>query len=83
MHRPEPNFNLAAQVLKQAEQRPNSPAIIFEGSETSYGEFAARVRKQAGLLRDSGVCVGDRVGFLGFNQPSFIETLFATISLGA
>jgi len=83
MHRPEPNFNLAAQVLKQAEQRPENPAIIFEGQETSYGEFAARVRRQAGLLRDSGVCVGDRVGFLGFNQPSFIETLFATIALGA
>ncbi len=83
MHRPEPNFNLAAQVLKQAEQRPENPAIIFEGDETSYGEFAARVRRQAGLLKDSGVCVGDRVGFLGFNQPSFIETLFATVALGA
>ena len=83
MHRPEPNFNLAAQVLKQAEQRPENPAIIFEGDETSYGEFASRVRRQAGLLKDSGVCVGDRVGFLGFNQPSFIETLFATVALGA
>jgi fatty-acyl-CoA synthase len=83
MHRPEPNFNLAAQVLKQAEQRPSNIAIVFEGGETTYGEFAERVRRQAGLLRDSGVCVGDRVGFLGFNQPTFIETLFATISLGA
>ena len=83
MHRPEPNFNLAAQVLKQAEQHPSNIAIIYEGSETTYGDFAERVRRQAGLLRDSGVCVGDRVGFLGFNQPTFIETLFATISLGA
>ena len=72
MHRPEPNFNLAAQVLKQAEQRQSNIAIVYEGLETTYGEFAARVRRQAGLLRDSGVCVGDRVGFLGFNQPTFI-----------
>ena len=83
MHRPEPNFNVAAQVIKQAEQNPGNTAIIFEGKTTSYGEFATRVRKQAGLLRSRGVCVGDRVGFLGFNQPGFIETMFATISLGA
>ena len=83
MHRPEPNFNVAAQVIKQAEQNPSNTAIIFEGKTTTYGEFATRVRKQAGLLWSRGVCVGDRVGFLGFNQPGFIETMFATISLGA
>ena len=83
MHRPEPNFNVAAQVIKQAEQNPSNTAIIFEGKTTTYGEFASRVRKQAGVLRSRGVCVGDRVGFLGFNQPGFIETMFATISLGA
>ena len=56
MHRPEPNFNVAAQVIKQAEQNPGNTAIIFEGKTTSYGEFATRVRKQAGLLRSRGVC---------------------------
>ena len=47
MHRPEPNFNVAAQVIKQAEQNPGNTAIIFEGKTTTYGEFATRVRKQA------------------------------------
>ena len=51
MHRPEPNFNVAAQVIKQAEQNPSNTAIIFEGKTTTFGEFATRVRKQAGLLR--------------------------------
>ena len=83
MHRPEPNFNVAAQVIKQAELNPSDTAIIFEGAKRTYGEFAQRVRSLAGLLRGAGVCVGDRVGFLGFNQPSFIETMFATVSLGA
>ena len=83
MHRPEPNFSVAAQVIKQAEQNPDNDAIIFEGATRSYGEFASRVRKQARVLKASGVCVGDRVGFLGFNQPGFIETMFAAISLGA
>ena len=68
MHRPEPNFNVAAQVIKQAELNPSDTAIIFEGTRRTYGEFAQRVRSLAGLLRGAGVCVGDRVGFLGFNQ---------------
>jgi fatty-acyl-CoA synthase len=37
----------------------------------------------ADALRAHGVCHGDRVGFLGFNQPSFLETLFAAARLGA
>ena len=51
MHRPEPNFNVAAQVIKQAEQNPSNTATIFEGKTTTYGEFASRVRAQARLLR--------------------------------
>lgn len=51
MHRPEPNFNVAAQVIKQAEQNPSNTATIFEGKTTTYGKFASRVRAQARLLR--------------------------------
>ena len=51
MHRPEPNFNVAAQVIKQAEQNPSNTATIFKGKTTTYGEFASRVRAQARLLR--------------------------------
>jgi fatty-acyl-CoA synthase len=83
MHRPEPNFNLAAQVLRQADLSADRTAIIFEGKEITYGDFANRVRTMAGLLRERGVCLGDRVGFLGFNQPAFLETLFAATALGA
>ena len=34
MHRPEPNFNVEAQIIKQAEQNPGNTAIIFEGNTT-------------------------------------------------
>ena len=51
MHRPEPNFNVAAQVIKQAEQNPSNTATILEGKTTTYGKFASRVRAQARLLR--------------------------------
>ena len=83
MHRPEVNFNLAGQILKQADLSHARTALIFEGNSCSYGEFAARIRKQATMLREHGVCLGDRVGFLGFNQPAFLETMIAATGLGA
>jgi fatty-acyl-CoA synthase len=83
MHRPEPDFNLAKQILRQADLAPERTALIFEGHKSTYGEFAHKIRRLARLLKQSGVCIGDRVAFLGFNQPAFLETMLATISLGA
>jgi fatty-acyl-CoA synthase len=34
-------------------------------------------------LQEGGVCHGDRVAFLGLNQPSYFLSLFATARLGA
>lgn len=83
MNRPgiEPNF--AATMLRRAALNPERTALIFEGEETLYSEFADRVRRQASLLRECGVCVGDRVAYLGFNHPALLETLFAAQALGA
>ncbi len=83
MHTPEPQTNLANTVLKRAKLSPERTALVFEGESQTYGEFAKRIRQQACLLRDNGVSVGDRVGFLGFNQPAFLETLFAANAIGA
>lgn len=83
MHRPSVDYNLAGSMLRRANMNPERTAVIFEGKEQCYGEFADRVRRQATLLRDGGVCVGDRVGYLGFNHPALLETLFAAQALGA
>lgn len=83
MHSTSLRVNLADTVLRRAQRNPERTALIFEGSQQTYGEFASLVRKQATLLRESGVCCGDRVGFLGFNQPAFLETLFAANAIGA
>ncbi len=83
MHRPDVNYNLAAQVLRQCQLSAERTAIIFEGVETTYAEFGERVRKMAGMLKARGVCMGDRVGFLGFNQPALLEVMFAANTLGA
>ncbi len=83
MHTPNANLNLAQTLLKRAQLNPERRALIFEGQEFSYADMGSKVRKQAQVLKDSGVCFGDRVGFLGFNQPSFLETLFAATAIGA
>ncbi|AQA18684.1 acyl-CoA synthetase [Halioglobus japonicus] len=83
MNRPEIDYNFAAAALRRADLNPDRIAVVFEEQEITYAEFADRVRRQAQLLRDAGVCVGDRVGYLGFNHPALLETLFATQALGA
>ena len=75
--------NLAATTLRRADLNPERTALVFEEEEILYGEFGDRVRRQASLLSAGGVCVGDRVGYLGFNHPVLLETLFAAQALGA
>jgi fatty-acyl-CoA synthase len=83
MHRPGLEPNLAATMLRRAELNPERTALIFEEHTLSFGEFADGVRRQAALLRQRGVCVGDRVAYLGFNHPALLQTLFAAQALGA
>lgn len=64
-------------------QTPDRPALTFEGVTWSFAEMQGRIDRLAAALRGAGVCRGDRVGFLGFNQPAYFELLFAAARLGA
>ncbi len=79
----QPEYNLAHTLLRRAELNPEREALEFEGRIFTYKEFDQRVRKAASVLKKKGVCRGDRVGFLGLNQPSFLETIFAANMIGA
>jgi len=83
MHKPKIEPNIAIGMLHRAQLNPERPALVFEDKTFTYGEFAQTVMRQASLLQNSGVCMGDRVAFVGFNQPAFLETLFAANALGA
>lgn len=83
MNRPGMEPNLAATMLRRVDLNPTRIALIFEEQETSYQEFGERVRRLSSLLRSGGVCVGDRVGYLGLNHPVLLETMFAAQALGA
>jgi fatty-acyl-CoA synthase len=83
VNRPGIEPNLAAALLRRAELNPARIALIFEEQEICYDEFSERVRRLSSLLRAGGVCIGDRVGYLGLNHPALLETMFAAQALGA
>ena len=52
MHRPEPNFNVAAQVIKQAAQKPDNTAIIFVGTRLARYKLPLRLNLVEALPRN-------------------------------
>jgi len=79
----EPDLGLAAWLTRRTRCTPHRRALTFEGVTWTYQELLDRVDRLAAALRAGGVANGDRVGFLGMNQPAFLETMFAAARLGA
>src|SRR5258708_4568270 len=78
-----PDIGLGNWLYQRALRTPRRAALTFEGTTWTYAELQQRIDRLASALRANGVCHGDRVGFLGLNQPSFLESLFAAARLGA
>jgi fatty-acyl-CoA synthase len=77
------DISLGRWFSDRARRTPHRRALTFEGTTWTYAEMQDRIDRLAGALRGHGVCHGDRVGFLGLNQPAFLVTLFASARLGA
>ena len=80
---PAPDVSLGNWLAQRARRSPHRRALTFEGTTWTYAEMQDRIDRLAGGLRAHGVNHGDRVAFLGFNQPAFFETMFAAARLGA
>src|SRR5262245_35194581 len=78
-----PDIGLANWFLQRALRTPERPALAFENRILSYAEMQQRIEQLAGRLDRLGVRQGDRVAYLGINQPTFLFALFATVRLGA
>lgn len=78
-----PDIGLGNWLYQRALRTPHRAALTFEGTTWTYAELQRRIDRLASALRANGVCHGDRIGFLGLNQPAFIEGLFAAARLGA
>ena len=57
--------------------------VADDGTEYTYAEFGERVDRLSNALADRGVEKGDRVALLSPNSHYFVETLYATMQLGA
>src|SRR3954454_18475375 len=77
------NAGLGSWPERRLRISPQRPAIWFEGTTTTHGEFAHRVRRAAAALEGLGVLRGDRVAWFGANHPTALELLYACGQLGA
>jgi fatty-acyl-CoA synthase len=57
--------------------------IAEDGTEYTYAELGERINRLSNALREWGVEKGDRVALLSPNSHFFIETLYASMQLGA
>ena len=55
MNRPGTEYNIASVMLRRAQLSPERRALVFEDRESSYAEFADRVRRNPG--HGVGVCL--------------------------
>lgn len=78
-----PDITLGGWFSGRATRSPNRPALTFEGTTRTFGDLLERVERLATALRAGGVKHGDRVSFIGFNQPACLETWIACSLLGA
>lgn len=62
---------------------PDATALRQGDRELTYAQLAQRSSRLAAGLAELGVNAGDRVAYLGINDISTFETLFATGLLGA
>lgn len=83
------NNNLSRELLvydmlhRSAKRFPNKEIIVFEDKRVTYKEMVSNVNKLAHWLQQQGIKKGDKVAGLLFNGVEFIESLFATVKIGA
>ncbi len=77
--------NIARWLARHAAFQPDAPAIVYEdAAPISYGELHRRAGAMAAHLADAHtIRPGDRIAWLGFNDPAMLVLLFACARLGA
>ena len=78
-----PDVGLANWFLQRSLRTPERAALLFDGRRWSYEQMQQQIEQLAARLHGLGVRRGDRVAFLGLNQPMSLFALFASGRLGA
>ncbi|MBI9075427.1 MAG: long-chain-fatty-acid--CoA ligase [Desulfatibacillum sp.] len=76
-------INIGSFLSKRANHSPNLEALVIGDLRLNYKELNERANQLAHALKGQGVKRGDRVAYLGLNEPEFIEMYFGMAKLGA
>lgn len=77
------DISIARFIWDRAKVLPQRPALTVKGHTQSYADLCSRVKSLGQSLLDGGVKAGARVAYAGKNSAAFLETYFATSSIGA
>lgn len=77
-----PATTLHELIERQAVDRAEQQAVIFEGSTLSYGELNRRANRLAHLLLEKNVCAEDRVGVFLERSQDMIVAILAVLKAG-
>jgi acyl-CoA synthetase (AMP-forming)/AMP-acid ligase II len=78
-----PLVRISDSVAREAQRRPDAPALALGSRRYTYGELALAVDGLAASLLAAGIRKGDRIAVLATPHPDFVVTLLAAASIGA
>ena len=77
------NRGIGSWLTTRAATSADVVAIVSgDGEQLTYRELADRAARWAAVFTARGIGRGDRVAFLGENQPAFVEVLFGAARVG-
>jgi amino acid adenylation domain-containing protein len=76
-------YHLAQLLRRSAERRPEATAVWARDRALTYRELEERSNQLAYLLRDRGVCKGDRVGLYFPKSVESLIAMFGVVKAGA
>ena len=77
------DIGIGSWIHRRRRKSAGRVALVSNNTAVHYEELAERIDRFASALAHRGIAKGDRVAYLGDNHPAFLETLFATTTLGA
>ena len=75
--------SIADIIRTHGRERPDAPALEYEGRTLTFGDLDTRSSRLADALAAAGVGAEDRVAFLDKNGPEYFEVTFALAKLNA
>lgn len=81
--KPDKALSVGLLLQRQAAKTPDAPALRFDQSTWTYGEFNAWANRHAQVLKALGVATGDSVAVLMENRPEVLAAVAGIVKLGA